>query len=179
MVWPFVLKHLAHDFYMAMNKPAMYAWEKPLEFTEGQSRTIKSDGDDDPSDPGMVVTYKKFVMNGSPGAVGTTFGAELHINDRGREYDVTPALKLADGPMEHEMPQVGQSYRIAMLGMDPSTKSVQLQLLFSPPLYPIILFYKPMTIMVWIGTGIMTFGGLLSAFARRNAKVARAPNPDN
>jgi len=167
MVWPFVMKYFAHDFYMAMNKPEMFAWQKPLDFKEGQSRTIKSDLDEDPTDPGMIVTYKKFVMNGQPGQAGTSFGAQLHINDRGREYDVMPTLKIAEGEPEHDLPQVGQSYRMAMLSMDPADKSVKLQLLFSPPLYPIILFYKPMTILVWIGTGIMTLGGLIAAFARR------------
>ncbi len=167
MVWPYVEKFLSHDFYMAMNKPEIYAWQKPLDFTEGQTRIIKSESSDDPNDAGMKVTYQKFVMKGSPGAVGTTFGAQLHINDRGQEYDLTPTFQIgADGP-KRDLPQVGQSYRMALLSMDASDKSVKLQLLFSPPLYPIIMFYKPMTILVWVGTGIMTLGGLIAAYSRR------------
>lgn len=172
MVWPFVQKHLAHDFYMAMNKPEMYAWAKPLEFQVGQTRVIKSEDSDDPNDPGMAVTYKKFVMQGNPGAVGTSFGAQVHINDRGVEYDVTPTFQIGEEGPKRSMPQVGNSYRMAMLGMDASDRSVQLQLFFSPPLYPITLFYKPMTILVWIGTGIMTLGGLIAAWARRPSKKA-------
>jgi cytochrome c-type biogenesis protein CcmF len=171
MVWPFVAKYLAHDFYMAMGKPEMYAWQTPLDFKEGETRIIKPPVEDDTGDPGMTVTYKKFLMQGSPGAAGTTFGAALHITDQGQGYDVTPTLKIAEGGPEHDLPAVGRSYRMALLSMDPGTKSVKLQLLFSPPLYPIVLFYKPMTILVWIGTGIMTLGGLLSAFYRRNRKA--------
>ncbi len=167
MVWPYVDRYVAHDFYMAMNKPVIYAWEKPLEFTEGQTRIIKPPIEEDNGDAGMTVTYKKFVMQGAAGSVGTSFGAQLHITDGGQEYDVTPSMKIAEGGPQHDLPAVGRSYRMAMLGMDPATKSVQLQLLFSPPLYPIILFYKPMTILVWLGTGIMTLGGLMSAFSRR------------
>lgn len=174
MVWPYVEKYFAHDFYMAMNKPEMFAWQTPLEFKEGQTRVIKSEGEDDPTDPGMSVTYKKFVMQGSPGAVGTTFGALVHINDRGIEYDVTPTMKISEGGPKHDLPQVGRSYRIWMESMNAADHSVRLQLLFSPPLYPIILFYKPMTILVWLGTGIMTLGGLISAFARRNRKPKTA-----
>jgi len=171
MIWPVVLKHLSHDFYMAMNKPEMYAWQKPLDFKEGETRIIKSDAEDD-SDPGMEVTYKKFVMQGNPGQAGTKFCAVLHIKDGGHEYDVTPTLMIADGAPEHDLPPVGNDYRMALLAIDPADRSVQLQLMFSPPLYPVILFYKPMTILVWVGTGIMTFGGLLSAFYRRASRPA-------
>jgi len=176
MVWPYLKKDLGHDFYMAMNKPVMYAWDKPLDFQEGQTRIITSDDAGDPDASEMIVKYKKFVMQGDPGQVGTKFGAELEIQDGGKTYNVTPALTITDGPPEHELPPVGRTYRIALLGMDAADKSVQLQLMFSPPLYPIVLFYKPMTILVWIGTGIMTFGGLLSAFARRNKKP-KDPTP--
>jgi len=176
MVWPYIQRHLAHDFYMAMSKPEIYAWQTPLDFQPGQTRIIKSASDEDPNDPGMTVTYKKFVMQGPAGSVGTTFGALLHINDRGREYDVTPTFQIGEDGPKRDMPQVGSSYRIAMLNMEASDHSVNLQLLFSPPLYPIMLFYKPMTILVWIGTGIMALGGLISAFARRFRKSA-SPRP--
>jgi len=174
MVWPFVQKYFAHDFYMAMAKPQIYAWDPPLDFKEGQTRDVEPADEDDPF-RGMVVTYKKFVMNGSPGAVGTSFGAQLHIHDPSGDYDITPTLKIADGPPERDLPAIGRTYRMAMISMDASDRSVKLQLLFSPPLYPIVLFYKPMTILVWLGTGIMTLGGLLSAFARRNKKI---PTPE-
>ena len=173
MVWPFVQKFLSHDFYMAMNKPEIYAWDKPLEFKEGETRVIKAPGDDDPNSKGMSVTYNKFQMEGSPGAAGTSFGAVLHIEDEGQSYDVVPKEVITgNGPPDHVLPLVGNSYRMAMLGMDPGSKSVTLQLLFARPLYPIILFYKPMTILVWIGTGVMTIGGLIAAFSRRYKRSA-------
>ena len=165
MVWPFIDKHLSHDFYMSMAEPEMYAWDKPETFHEGETRTIAND-----LIGSLDVTYRKFVRQGEVGAAGTTFGAELHIVDGTKTYDVMPTLKITDEGPDHGLPQVGQMYRIGLLGMDPADKSVSLQLMFSPPLYPIVLFYKPMTILVWIGTGIMTLGGLMSAFARRVVK---------
>lgn len=170
MKWPYVLKFFAHDFYMAINSPQIFAWDKPLTFQEGQTRIIKSEDGDDPNDPGMAVTYKKFVMQGDPGTVGTTFGAQVHIDDRGTQYDVTPTFTITGDTPERTLPQVGQSYRIAMLKMNAADKSVDLQLMFSPPLYPMVLFYKPMTILVWLGAGLMTLGGLMASFARRRPK---------
>jgi cytochrome c-type biogenesis protein CcmF len=171
MVWPYVKKYFAHDFYMAMNKPVIEAWQKPLDFTEGQTRVIKAPADDDSGEGDMTVTYKKFVMNGSPGQAGTTFGAQLTIGVSGQKFDVTPTMSISDGSPERDIPAVGRTYRMAMLSIDPATKAVKLQLMFAAPLYPIVLFYKPMTILVWAGTGIMTLGGLISAFYRRARKT--------
>ncbi|MDR3691315.1 MAG: cytochrome c biogenesis protein CcsA [Fimbriimonas sp.] len=171
MVWPYIDKHLSHDFYMAMAQPDVYAWEQPETFHEGETRTIASD-----AIGSMTITYRKFVRQGEVGTVGTTFGAELHIVDGEKTYDVTPTLRIGqDGP-EHDLPQVGAMYRMGMLGMNAADRSVSLQLMFSPPLYPIVLFYKPMTILVWLGTGILTIGGLMSAFARRFR--AKSAEPD-
>lgn len=166
MVWPYIDKSFSHDFYMAMAQPELYAWQNPEEFHEGETRTIKND-----MIGSLDVTYKKFVRNGEAGVAGTTFGAELHIVDGAKTYDITPTMAIgADGSPDHGLPQVGSMYRMAMLGMNPADRSVTLQLFFSPPLYPIVLFYKPMTILVWIGTGILTLGGLMAAFSRRLRK---------
>lgn len=172
MVWPYVVKYFAHDFYMAMGDPELYAWDKPLVFKEGETHLVKNE---DPNDPGMAVTYKKFVMQGNPGEPGTWFGAQLHINDRGTEYDVMPREIIGESGSER-VPQVGRLYRMALMGVNPADRSVTLQLMFATPLYPIVLFYKPMTILVWLGTAIMTLGGLLTAFSRRlpRAKAAQA-----
>ncbi len=166
MVWPYIDKHLSHDFYLAMAAPEMYAWTTPETFKEGETREVKND-----LVGSLQVTYKKFVRQGEAGMAGTTFGAELHIVDGAKSYDITPTMKISsDGAPDRDMPRVGDMYRLALLGMNPADRSVNLQLMFSPPLYPIVLFYKPMTILVWLGTAILTLGGLMSAFARRVVK---------
>ena len=170
MVWPYIDKNISHDFYMAMAQPDVYAWQTPEQFHEGETRTVKND-----MIGSLDVTYKKFIRKGEAGMAGTTFGAELHIVDGNKSYDITPTLSInSDGSPDHGLPQVGTMYRMAMLGMDPADRSVTLQLMFSPPLYPIVLFYKPMTILVWIGTGILTIGGFMAAFSRRFKKSSEA-----
>jgi cytochrome c biogenesis factor len=36
---------------------------------------------------------------------------------------------------------------------------------------PVEIFFKPLTLFVWIGVGIMTFGGLLAAWYRRRVRL--------
>jgi cytochrome c-type biogenesis protein CcmF len=52
---------------------------------------------------------------------------------------------------------------------------VTIDLQYAKPIYVLDLFYKPMTMLVWIGTGIMTLGGLIAAFYRRNRRAGAAP----
>ncbi len=174
MVWPFVNRYLSHDFYFAMAAPEVYAWPQAEQFKEGETRTIENE-----MIGSLKVTYQKFIRKGEAGLAGTSFGAQLHIVDGAKTYDVVPSLTLTgSGPPSHDLPQVGAMYRMAMLGMDPADKSVSLQLMFSPPLYPVVLFYKPMTILVWVGTGILTLGGLMAAFARRNRRKVSEESPN-
>ncbi len=83
--------------------------------------------------------------------------------------EVTPKIVLGEGP---DMPQVSEDFRIMMEGMDAADQSVRLQLFWATPLYPVTMYYKPMTSLVWLGTRIMTLGGLIAAVARRRRGVA-------
>jgi len=168
MVWPFIQKHLSHDFYMAMEGPDMFAWPKPVAFKPGETKKFAIGDPDAPIDT-MSVTYQNFTRNGEPGMAGTTFGAVLHVVDDFGSFDITPTIKVGGEP---DMPKIGPLFSMAFVGMDAADKSVNLQLLFNPPLYPITVFYKPMTILVWLGTAIFVLGGLMSAFARRNRPKA-------
>jgi cytochrome c-type biogenesis protein CcmF len=81
-------------------------------------------------------------------------------------------LKLGNGSLEPTIPKISDDFRAVITSMNAADKSVQFQLLVSPPLYPVQIFYKPMTGLVWLGTGIFTLGGLLSAFYRRSKKMS-------
>jgi cytochrome c biogenesis factor len=57
-----------------------------------------------------------------------------------------------------------------MMRMDAADQSVEIGLRYVRPLIPVDVFYKPLTSLVWLGTGILTFGGLLSTWYRRFKK---------
>jgi cytochrome c-type biogenesis protein CcmF len=169
MIWPHIQRYLSHDVYLTLHEPAISPWKDPAWFNPGESKTIT----------GITVKYEKFLMEGQPGQPGTRFGAKVKVTVPvddpatgqqigSKTYDVTPEIVVGEGPT---MPQIDQNFRIVMNQMDAGSKSVSLQVVFSDAIFPIELFYKPLTILVWLGTGILFVGGLLSAWARRTRKL--------
>jgi len=108
---------------------------------------------------------------GSPGTVGAKFGARLKVSSGGESAEVVPNLELAaDGPPISNPANLDGSLQIALLGMDVATQSVTVGLQLSSPMYPIEVYHKPLTSLVWLGTGMMTLGGFVSAFYRRRPR---------
>jgi len=163
MSWPYIRHYGFHDFYFSLGKPIITVWPKPEWFHEGETRTVN----------GLTVTYKKMVTEGQLGTPSAKFGADLDIADRNQTFQVTPHFSVADGP---DLPSVNNSLRVALTQIEAADKSVALQMFFASPIYPIEVFTKPLTIFVWTGAGIMTLGGLWSAFYRRRKGAADKPD---
>jgi cytochrome c-type biogenesis protein CcmF len=158
MVWPHIQRRLSHDVYFTLHPPAWELWESPATFETGETKTLN----------GATVTYNELTMDGEPGQAGAGFGAELTIEfESGNRYEVTPIMRIGDGGVEPGLARVGEDLLVSLQGIDAGTQAVVLQMHFAKPIYPVEMFYKPMTLLVWLGTGILTFGVLLSAGARR------------
>jgi cytochrome c-type biogenesis protein CcmF len=158
--WPFIRRGFTHDIYFFMQAPIVDFFKEPMNLKPGESKSMS----------GVTVTYLKQTREGEPGVAGTKFGAELEVKYDGGTYRVNPTLTLGEGGLKPSLPQVGDSFRGVLTSMDAATKSVNFQMLVSPPLYPIQIFYKPMTGLVWLGTGVFFIGGLISAYYRRLRK---------
>lgn len=172
--WPYVHQGLAHDVYLAIGAPIMYAWPgEGVWFKPGETNTVN----------GIQVTYEKMVTEGTPGTPDAKFGAQIKVVLPGDEdhpaqtYRVTP--KLAIQGMTPEMPFVGADFRAVMYRIEAKDKSVQLQMLYSEPLFQINMYTKPLTTLVWAGTGILFIGGLLSAAARRRPRPVVVEEEEN
>jgi cytochrome c-type biogenesis protein CcmF len=178
MVWPSIQHYPSHDIYLAMAPPIVTAWDKPVTILPGQRL----------DESGTIVEYLKPTRHGQPGTVGVSFGAQVRLTTREddgsiHQYTADPSVQFTDSGLVPSMPQIGPDYRIAMMGgMNAADRSVQLMLFFSPPVFAIDFFYKPLTCLVWGGMVVMTIGGLMSAYARRRvtaaavkAKRAQAP----
>jgi cytochrome c-type biogenesis protein CcmF len=157
MVWPHIQRYAAHDFYLSLGAPILSAWEKPEWFKVGETKTIKD----------VKVTYRGMEMSGEPGTRSATFGAKLLVVVGNTVVNVTPKFSVASGP---DLPLINRDLRVAMTQINAADKSAAIQVFFSSPIYPVEIFTKPLTGFVWAGTGILTLGGLLSAFARRRRK---------
>jgi cytochrome c-type biogenesis protein CcmF len=164
-VMPHVQRSPSHDVYISMLAPQIQAWDKPISLEPGHGQTIND----------TTIEYLKPVQKGKPGQAGTTFGAQIRLTAIGddeerHQYMATPSVELTSEGVRPTLPTLGPDYKVALLGMDPLDKTAQLMLFFSPPIYPIEIFYKPLTGLVWAGAILMTLGGLLSAWSRRRVE---------
>ena len=174
-IWPHIERFATHDVYLSVAPAVVFATEKPLDLKPGESRDIG----------GAIVEFVASTRKGEFGAEGTEFGAQVRLTETGEDgerhqYAANPTLQLSQGQLVPSLVDIGPNFKVAMTRMDAATKGVEIALLFSPPLYPIEIYEKPFTGLVWLGTGILTLGGAMAAFSRRRV-VARqrrtAPSP--
>lgn len=169
--WPHIEHTLTHDVYLSLGPPQFTLWEDPIMIKPGETHVEKFEGD--PSEgPSLSITYEKFVMHGEPGQPGTRFGAKLKIVENGKTYYCEPTLSTS---LEPDLVRATDNFYATFSQINAADKSIALQLPFTRILYPIELFYKPMTILVWLGTAILTLGGLLSALYRRRRPTIEEP----
>lgn len=169
-VWPHIDRHVSHDTYVAMTPPVIGAFAKPIRLVPGQSF----------SDSDLKLTYQNSTMEGKPGSMGVKFGARVLLEQTDEKkvkhrYMANPQVQLTQEGLVPTMPKLGPDLRVAIAGgVDAADHGASLMLFFDPPLYPVTVFYKPMTGLVWLGTAIMTIGGLMAAYARRRAVSSKA-----
>jgi cytochrome c-type biogenesis protein CcmF len=160
-IWPYVHRTASHDIYFSMQEPTITFWKQPMMIKPGE--TLVADQ--------ITVKYLRPTMKGNPGSPGAEFGGVLEFSykDNGeiKTYQANPTMAITDEGMVPTLPKVGPDFRVVANRMDAATKGLELQLMVDPPIYAVEFFYKPLTILVWIGTGIFTLGGLMSAFYRR------------
>jgi cytochrome c-type biogenesis protein CcmF len=159
MAWPHVQRSAFYDLYFTMHEPQRDATE-PFTLKPGESREFS----------GYTMTYKKMVREGDSGMAGTKFGAELHVKSAVGAFVTTPKMELGSGGTNQHTGKLGQSFEVQMTGMDAATKAVTLQVQLAKPMYPLEIYVKPLTSLVWLGTAVMTLGGFMSAYYRRVAR---------
>lgn len=156
-VWPYIHRLGAHDMYLSLHPPVIDIWETPQLFRVGEERKVDL----------VTVKYLRPTREGEAGMAGTKFGGIFEITTQEGKFTVNPTITLGDGGMTPSFTPVGEQL-FAILGrVDPKDNTAELRLLLQKPIYPVELFYKPMTNLVWIGTAIMTIGGLMAALQRR------------
>ncbi len=164
-VWPAIERFPTRDVYVAMNAPQVAATPSPLLMKPGETKDL---GDS------IKVEYLEPTDNGKFGQVGAEFGAKVRLTQpdaRGElhQYLANPAVGISENGLEPvSIPRLGPDLVVGIVGgVDAATHAAQIQLFFSPPLYAIELYEKPFTGLVWLGTGILTLGGLMATYSRR------------
>lgn len=163
---PYIRQGLTSDLYVAL-APMVFEVGDPVTLQQGQKVQVED----------TVVTYKGLRRKGEAGVAGTEFLAELSVDTPDGHFDAAPALKLGGESGLERIPVSVGEYMIFMTKMDAAEKSVVLEFHYRSPLFPVEIYYKPFTILVWIGPGLMGIGGLIAALYRARS-VRSAPQAE-
>lgn len=164
MVWPYVQGFGWYDLYFTLH-PLVFEATEGVTLKPGEQRLIGQ----------SLLTYKGLRRVGEPGQAGTKFIADVTLETPRGTFTGSPALVLGGAQgLQIENAPLGPEFYVTFGNppMDAATQSATIQLLYVNPVMPVELFFKPLTILVWLGAGIMTVGGLMAAWYRR--KEARS-----
>lgn len=158
MVWPHIQRGLLMDTYVSMGIPQKNA---------GQDVTVPV-GSSVPIG-GMTLKYNEMVRGGEMGEEGAMVGARVTVSDDKTSDELTPTISFdSTGNMVSTPASLGSNLELALVSLNAEDKSATFRVQMTTPIYPIEVYHKPMTILVWLGTGLMTLGGLMSAAYRRS-----------
>ncbi len=162
-VRPDIFFHGLYDVYVAIS-PMVFEVGDPISLKENQNVDVEKTN----------VKYLGLRREGEVGARGTKFIAKLVVTQPdGQQMTAEPYFAIGENGPERPNVEIGD-YFVAVDRIDAATKAVTLQFYFKEPLFPLEVFYKPFTLFVWLGAGIMTLGGLIAALHRaRGAKSVR------
>ncbi|MBS1707587.1 MAG: cytochrome c biogenesis protein CcsA [Armatimonadetes bacterium] len=167
MVWPAIKKGPFHDVYFSLGQPQRFGQD--ISLPEMQSTAFG----------GAKITYLGMTRQGEFGQPGTTFTARIQVEKGGEVEVVEPKMQVggADGAIRNPVTtKSGLTFEFS--GMNVAAKAVNLRVDTDMMVFPVDIFHKPLTSLVWFGTGIMTLAGLLSAYAARVPKPARVKEPE-
>lgn len=159
---PSIQRYGSHDLYLALESPQANLWDQPEEFMLGETK----------SGSGVAISFLGLSMHGKSGEPDSWVGAKLKVVEDGKEYFGEPKV---DRDGKQDTPAVSPSLKATISGFNPETGSIKLQMPYVHTLYPLLLFYKPLTALIWIGIFVMTVGGFMAAAARaRTQREAQA-----
>lgn len=164
-IWPAIHSMGFYDLYVVVHNITFDA-SGPTEMQTGDVRLLKEDD--------LTVKYNGLRTEGPLGQKGATFYAKVTVSTPEEKWDVEPMIRVGEGGMESHPAKVADKWKINLVKIDAADKSATLQVQYVQPAYVAELFYKPLTLFVWLGIGIMTLGGGLTAWTRRFK--AKAPN---
>lgn len=162
VAWPYIERRLGYDVYFVL---APLSFEGQLELRPGETLAF---GDE-------RFTYKGMRREGQPGQTGTRFLAEVELVSLDGRFSATPSIELAGGGPRRDIVDLGPDYLIALERMDAATNNATFTVLFRRPVHPVEVYVKPLTILVWLGAGIMTIGGFWAAAYRRWSRPTEQP----
>ncbi len=169
--WPlYDVYTVVHPFFIDNETGEVdFGGSEPVRVLPGQSAEFN----------GVLLQYRGYRVEGTPGTLGAKFIADVHVTGPGVQMVANPSVQV-NGPNNLDRPAVdlGRGLGLMLDGIDPADQSARLVIKYLTPAYPIEIYYKPLTGLVWWGIGILAFGGLVTAYYRRRPK-ALPPGPSH
>ncbi len=167
---PFILSRPLYDLYFVAHEFSFDGTE-PVKLAKGETARFHD----------TLVRYNGLRTEGELGTAGATFYADVTITNAEGEANFSPYFRMTDVPGQPETPKipVSNDYTIRLHSIDAATKDASLVLDYRSEMFPVEVYYKPLTGFVWWGVGIMTLGGLLAAFSRRNVRLEDSGNTNS
>ncbi len=163
MIRPDIRRFPLYDLYFVTNKPEV----------EFASEIQLSPGQEVESGLFKIKMIEK-TQEGEPGHLGTKFGALLQVEYDAKVFEVNPKIEITASGIQSHPAAAGEHLIVAIDRVVAGQDTVEISLLPPEPFFPVQVFYKPLTILVWIGAGMMTLGGAFTINRRRlSAKLQK------
>lgn len=173
VTWPHIQRWLSHDMYVVLY-PLQPDASNPVTLKPGESTTLDGMVWQQMSERQYQVRYLRMEREGEAGMAGTRFKAILQVTGPDGQVEIAPELVVGtEGGPQRRPVRIDTEFGIELDSMNAADQAVTLKLTYNIPVFPVETFYKPMTILVWGGVGILTVGGLIAAWGRRGSR--RAP----
>ncbi len=176
MAWPSIVMRPLYDYYFAISEPIFDVTEwTPFVLSEDPIKQpdLKAHTD-------VVLMYTGYKVEGSVAEDGESMltANMVAVMDE-QTYELGPSLRVKVGAQPESIPaRIGDRYWLSLGTMDPKTHAITVKLDYVQPAYPVVVYFKPLTMLVWLGIGIMALGGFLAAAGRRKERLATSHNED-
>lgn len=160
---PAIKKQGLSDLYFVVGSP-ITELESGIEIPVGGKKTAQE----------VSIEYLAPTREGNPGAPGAKFGAKLRVIRDDHTYNIEPKIEILGAGQIQPLPQlIGPDLAISLDRVEPGSNLATFSIIPTEPIFPVQLFYKPLTILVWVGAGMMLVGGLIAVRQHKSA----VPNP--
>lgn len=156
VIWPYIRRQPLYDLYITLY-PMVFEATGETELEPGVTRSFQD----------LYITYKAMRSEGPMGMTGATFIVELAVGPPGEQEDMEAILTVTEDGLRSIPGRYRDTLEFHVERIDAASQNATIVVKYVHPAFPAEVFYKPLTILVWLGVGTMTFGLLLSAWARR------------
>lgn len=165
VVWPYIRRLAVEDLYFALQPPEEDAGDA-VTLAPGQSTEFR----------GYRMTLERVIEADEAGSSPVRFSVRFKVKTHIRAFEITPELQMTPRGERSVPAPLGRDYKLAVESIDPGAGTARVKVKLARPIYKIDVFYKPLTVLVWAGAGLLALAGFAAAWTRR-VRTDGVPEP--